>query len=151
VVLQLAVALLLGHSRDTRLFMATGYLVGTGHSPYVPLDLTAVFHHVGFKSISVIGYPPPWPLLLGLIYRGTYALGHDLIVYNLAIKLPVIGANIGLAYLVAAVLDNLGAGRDVARRAWVLLLLNPFLLYVGAAWGQIDAIVADLESGNATF
>jgi len=144
VALQLALALLLGHSRDTRLFMATGYLVGTGHSPYVPLDLTAVFHHVGFKSISVIGYPPPWPLLLGLIYRGTYALGHDLIVYNLAIKLPVIGANIGLAYLVAAVLDNLGAGRDVARRAWVLLLLNPFLLYVGAAWGQIDAIVAVL-------
>jgi len=144
VVLQLALAVLLGHSRDTRMFMATGYLVGTGHSPYVPLDLTAVFHHVGFKAISVVGYPPPWPLVLGLVYRGTYALGHNLIVYNLAIKLPVIAANVGLAYLVAAVLDNLGAGHAVARKAWVLLLLNPFLLYVGAAWGQIDAIVVVL-------
>lgn len=144
VVLQLALAVLLGHSRDTRMFMATGYLVGAGHSPYVAQDLTAVFHHVGFKSISVVGYPPPWPLVLGLVYRGTYALGHNLIVYNLAIKLPVIVANVGLAYLVAAVLDNLGAGRVVARKAWVFLLLNPFLLYVGAAWGQIDAIVAVL-------
>jgi hypothetical protein len=135
---------LLGHSRDTRMFMATGYLVGSGHSPYMPLDLTAVFHHVGFQAISVVGYPPPWPLLLGLVYRGTYALGHNFIVYNLAIKLPVIAANIGLAYLVAAVLENLGAGRDVVRKAWAFLLLNPFLLYVGAAWGQIDAIVAFL-------
>ena len=126
------------------MFMATGYLVGTGHTPYVGQDLTAVFHHVGFKAISVVGYPPPWPLILGSIYRGTYALGHNLIVYNLAIKLPVIAANIGLAYLVAAVLDNLDAGRDVARKAWTLLLFNPFLLYAGAAWGQIDAIVAVL-------
>jgi len=144
VVLQLALAVMLGHSRDTRLFMATGYLVGTGHSPYVPLDLTAVFHHVGFKAISVVGYPPPWPLVTGLVYRSTYALGHNLIVYNLALKLPVIAANVGLAYLVAAVLDNLGAGHAVARKAWAFLLLNPFLLYVGAAWGQIDAIVAVL-------
>jgi hypothetical protein len=144
IALQIALAALLGHARDTRLFMAAGYLVGTGHSPYAALDLTAVFHHVGFKSISVIGYPPPWPLLLGVLYRGTYAVWHELIVYNLALKLPVIAANIGLAYLVAAVLDNLGATREVARRAWVLLLLNPLLLYAGAAWGQIDAIVAVL-------
>jgi len=144
VVLQIALAVLLGHSRDTRMFMATGYLVGSGHSPYMPVDLTAVFHHVGFQAISVVGYPPPWPLVLGLVYRGTYALGHNFIVYNLAIKLPVIAASIGLAYLVAAVLENLGAARAVVRKAWAFLLLNPFLLYVGAAWGQIDAIVAFL-------
>jgi hypothetical protein len=126
------------------MFLATGYLVGTGHSPYVAQDLTAVFHHVGFRSISVVGYPPPWPLLLGLIYRGTFALSHNLIIYNLAVKLPVIAANVGLAYLVGAVLENLGAGCDVARKAWAFLLLNPFLLYVGAAWGQIDALVAVL-------
>ena len=82
--------------------------------------------------------------MLGLVYRSTYALGHDLIVYNLAIKLPVIAANVGLAYLVAAALAGLGAGRAVAGKAWAFLLLNPFLLYVGAAWGQIDAIAAVL-------
>ena len=48
----------------------------------------------------------------------------------------------GLAYLVGAVLRNLGADPATARRAWVFLLLNPFLIFVGAAWGQIDALVA---------
>jgi hypothetical protein len=142
IAVQLALGLFLGHSRDMRLFMSAGYLVGTGHSPYVARDLTAVFHHISFKAVSTVGYPPPWPLLAGVIYRGTYAIGHDLLVYNLALKLPVIAANIGLAYLVAAVLKSLGTGPQVARRAWVLLLLNPFVLYVGAAWGEIDAIVA---------
>ena len=58
------------HSHDTRIFLATGYLVGTGHSPTCRSTSRAVFHHVGFKAISAIGYPPPWPLLLGGIYRG---------------------------------------------------------------------------------
>jgi hypothetical protein len=142
VALQVALAVVLGHSRDTRLFMAAGYLVGSGHSPYVAQDLTAVFHHVSFKAISTIGYPPPWPLVLGLIYRVTYAIGHNLIVYNLAIKLPVIAANVGLAYLVARILKERGAAPAVCRKAWIFVLLNPLLLYVGAAWGQIDAIAA---------
>ncbi|HZL64683.1 MAG TPA: hypothetical protein VFD50_07065, partial [Thermoleophilia bacterium] len=142
VVIQLALAVFLGHSRDTRMFLATGYLVATGHSPYVSMDLTGVFHHVGFKAVSVIGYPPPWPLLLGAIYRGFYSVGHDLLVYNFAVKLPVIAATVALAYLVAAIAQNLGAGPAASRRAWIALMLNPFLLYVAAAWGQIDPIAA---------
>jgi hypothetical protein len=142
ILLQLALAVALGHSRDTRIFMSAGYLVGTGHSPYVSQDLTAVFHHVGFKMLSTIGYPPPWPLALGGIYRVTYALMPNFYLYNLAMKLPVIAANVGLAYLTGAALQNLGAAPAVVRRAWLALLFNPFVLYVGAAWGQIDAIVA---------
>ena len=95
-----------------------------------------------FDVPSAVGYPPPWPLVLGLVYRGSYALAHNLLVYNLAIKIPVIAANIGLAYLVGAILENLGAPRAASRKAWTFLLLNPCLLYFGAAWGQIDAIVA---------
>ena len=122
--------------------MGTGYLVGTGQNPYVGQDLSAVFHHLGFDALTTVGYPPPWPLALGLLYRVVHAVTSDLLVYNLAIKLPVIAANVGLAYLVGAVLKNLGADPATARRAWVFLLLNPLLLYVGAAWGQIDALVA---------
>jgi hypothetical protein len=125
--------------------MGTGYLVGTGQNPYVGQDLSATFPHIGFGALTTVGYPPPWPLALGLIYRVVHAVTSNLLVYNLAIKLPVIAANVGLAYLVGAVLKNLGAEPAVARRAWVFLLLNPFLLYVGAAWGQIDAIVAILS------
>jgi len=140
--LQLVLATLFGHGYDMRVFMATGYLVGTGQNPYVPQNLVGVFHHVYFTSLTTVGYPPPWPLVLGLLYRSSFALGHDFLVYNLAIKLPVIAANVGLAYLVAAILQNLGASPAVSRRAWVFVLLNPLLLYFGAAWGQIDSIVA---------
>lgn len=142
IVLQLALALLFGHSYDTRVFMGTGYLVGTGQNPYMGQDLSAVFHHVGFRTLTTVGYPPPWPLALGLLYRIVHAVTPSLLVYNLAIKLPVIAANVGLAYLVGGILKNLGADPAAARKAWVFLLLNPFLLYFGAAWGQIDAIVA---------
>ncbi len=144
VALQLAAGLLLGHSYDTRVFLATGYLVAHGYDPYVARDLTVVFHHVGFAAGGTIGYPPPWPLALGLIERGVAALGGSLLVYGLAIKLPVIAADVGLACLVAAMLRRHGAA-EAARRAWTFLLLNPLVLLVGAGWGEIDAIVAVLS------
>ena len=56
----------------------------------------------------------------------------------------MIAATCGLAYLTGAALHNLGAAPHVARRAWLALLFNPLVLYAGAAWGQIDAIVAVL-------
>ena len=141
--LQVGLALLAyDNTHDLRIFQAAGYLVGTGHTPYVPLDLRAVFHRDVFQGRYAIGYPPPWPLLLGGIYRSSYALVANLHLYAVAIKLPVIAANAGLAYLGGAALQNLGAAPAVVRRAWLALLFNPFLLYVGAVWGQIDAIVA---------
>ncbi len=79
ILLQLALGLLFGHANDTRIFMATGYLVGSGHDPYVALNLSRVFHHAGFSVIASVGYPPPWPLLLGLIYRGVYAVVPQLL------------------------------------------------------------------------
>ena len=141
VALQLVLGTLLAHAYDARVSLATGYLVGTGHGPYSPLDLTAVFQHAGFGQLTTIGYPPPWPLVTGLIYRATYALVPNLIVYDLALKLPLIAATIGLAYLVGATLRRLGAQAATCRRAWAFLLLNPLILFTGAAWGQIDVLV----------
>ena len=143
VLVQLVLALLAyDATHDMRIFQATGYLVGTGHSPYLPLDLRAALHDRVFQGRYAIGYPPPWPLLLGGLYRLSYALVPDLHLYAVAIKLPVIAANAGLAYLAGAALQNLGAAPATVRRAWLALLFNPFLLYVGAVWGQIDAVVA---------
>jgi hypothetical protein len=56
--------------------------------------------------MTSVGYPPPWPLALGILYRSVYALLPNLMVYNLAIKIPVIVANICLAYLVAGILKT---------------------------------------------
>ena len=62
--------------------------------------------------------------------------------YDLALKLPVIAATVGLAYLVATVLRETGAQARTCRRAWAFLLFNPLILFAGAAWGQIDVLVA---------
>ena len=145
VLLQLALGILFGHAYDMRIFMATGYLVGSGQNPYVAQDLTAAFQNNSFQGMTSVGYPPPWPLVLGMIYRSVYALIPNLVVYNLAIKLPVIAANICLAYLVADILRKLRADATVIRRAWIFMLLCPLVLYFGPAWGQFDSIVALLS------
>ena len=139
---QLVMAMLFGHFYDMRIFMATGYLVGTSQNPYVAQDLTAVFNNSFSGGMTSVGYPPPWPLVLGLIFRTVYLVFPNLLIYNLAIKVPIILANIGLAYLVADILKNLGAEAVVIRRAWIFMLLSPFLLYFATAWGQFDSIVA---------
>jgi hypothetical protein len=142
---QLVLGLFFGHYYDGRISMATGYLVGTGQNPYIPQNLTAVFNNPAFQGMTSIGYPPPWPLMLGFLYRIVYAVIPNLLVYNLAIKIPIILANIGLACLVAKILTDLGTETAVIRRAWIFMLLSPFLLYFGSAWGQFDSIVALLS------
>jgi hypothetical protein len=142
ILLQLILGLFFGHAYDVRIFMATGYLVATGHDPYILPDLRAVFHNPAFQGMTSIGYPPPWPLLLGLIYLLTYAPTHNFLIYNLAIKLPIILANICLAYLVRNILIEQKVSQGIARKAWIFLLLNPFTLYFTTAWGQFDSLLA---------
>jgi hypothetical protein len=69
IVLQVLLGLLFGHLYDTRINMATGYCAATLQNPYVARDLSWLFHNSTFSGITTIGYPPPWPLLLGLIYK----------------------------------------------------------------------------------
>ena len=142
--LQLILGLLFGHVYDERIFMATGYLVASGQNPYIAQDLTTVFHNPAFQGMTSIGYPPPWPLVLGVIYQLSYALFHNLLIYNLAIKLPIIIANLYLAYLVRDILIDQSGNPGIARKAWIFLLFNPFLLYFTTAWGQFDSLVAVL-------
>jgi hypothetical protein len=136
-VLQLGLAVLFGHSFDTRVFMGTGYLVAHGLDPYA--GHIAFLHHSPFL-LGRIGYPPPWPLLLGLLYRASHAIAPDLLLYNFVLKLPVVAATVGLAGMAAATVEDLGLGAAATRKAFAWLLLNPLILFAGAAWGQIDVI-----------
>lgn len=145
ILLQMGLALFLGHAYDMRIFMSAGFLVGTGQNPYVAQDLSRVFQNYSFQGITSFGYLPAWSILLGLIYLGTYKITSSFLLYNLALKLPVIVANIGLAYLVAHVLKSLGALEKTSRSAWIFLLFNPFLLCTSSAWGQFDSVVALLS------
>ena len=139
---QLVLGFFFGHIYDMRIFMATGYLVGAGQNPYVAQDLSAIFHNSAFQGITTFGYPPPWALMLGLIYLCTYKIVPNFLLYNLAIKLPVIAANICLAYLVVYILNKFGVQEKISHRAWIFLLFNPFLLCASSAWGQFDSVVA---------
>jgi hypothetical protein len=145
ITLQVLLALFFGHAYDMRIFMATGYLVAAGQNPYIPQNLSSIFHNNTFQGMTSVGYPPPWPLVTGAIYLATFNLIPNLLVYNLALKIPIIAANIFLAYLVADILREQGVENKVARKAWLFMLFNPFLLYVSAAWGQFDSIVALLS------
>lgn len=145
IIFQVVLALFFGHAYDMRIFMSTGYLVGTGQNPYLAQNLSAVFHNPTFQGITTIGYPPPWALLLGLVYLFTYKVIPNFLFYNLALKLPIITGNICLAYFVVYILKQSGTPEKISRRAWIFLLFNPFFLFTTSAWGQFDSIVALLS------
>jgi hypothetical protein len=142
VLMQLVLGLLFGHAHDMPIFMATGYLVATGQNPYLAQDLSGLFDNSAFRGLTSIGYPPPWPLVLGGIYRLIGGSPPSLLGYNLAIKVPIIAANVALAFLVARLLIREGVKPEAVRKAWIFLLWNPFILLASAAWGQFDSVVA---------
>jgi hypothetical protein len=126
---------------DQRISMATGYLWPRPESIFSQ-DLTGIFNNQSFTGMTLHRLPTPWSLLLGGIYRLSYAIIPNLLVYNLAIKLPIIAANIALAYLVRGLIKERTSNEVISHRAWIFLLFNPYLLYFTAAWGQFDSLVA---------
>jgi hypothetical protein len=148
VLFQLPLAIFLGHYYDQRTFIDTGYLVSAGLNPYLPHQIT-VFPNPHLTGISpVIGYPPSWPLLLGAIYRLTYNIAPNLFLYNFGIKVPVILANIALAYTTKIVMQNLHMPMNKVQFAWLFLLFNPFTLLTTTAWGEYDTLIALLCLGS---
>ena len=70
VLIQMLLGAFLGHYFDQRIFMAAGYVVGSNGDPYKPIELIRAFENPLLNGfVPTIGYPPPWPLLLGLVYR----------------------------------------------------------------------------------
>jgi hypothetical protein len=142
VLIQLPLAIFLGHYYDQRIFLDTGYLVSAGLNPYQPHQITVFSNPDLIGTNPIIGYPPPWPLLLGFIYRLTYNITPNLFLYNFASKIPIIIANIALAYATRAVMQNLKMPPNKIRFAWLFLLFNPFTLLTTTAWGEYDTLIA---------
>jgi hypothetical protein len=151
VAVQVPLAVFLGHYYDQRSFLDTGYLVSSGLNPYMPHNIT-VFSNPDLIGINpVIGYPPIWPLLLGVIYRLTYNLTPNIWLYNFATKIPIIAANIALAYAVKKLLEINNVSTSRTRAAWLFLLFNPFVLLTTVAWGEFDTLVALLCVASLYF
>jgi Gpi18-like mannosyltransferase len=142
VLVQVPLAVFLGHYYDQTIFLQTGYTVASGLNPYQP-HLVTVFPNVYLTGVSnIIGYPPPWAFLLGAIYRLTYGFTQNLFLYNFATKIPVIVGNIALAYATKTVMQKQGMPPRLVRFAWLFLLFNPYTLLTTTAWGEFDTIVA---------
>jgi uncharacterized membrane protein len=121
--------------------MAAGYLVAHGESPYAPTSVSSVFGSSLFPDpVAGIGYPPPWSLVLALSYLASYNIIPNLILYNFAIKIPIVIGNILLALFVGRM--TLGATSNSAKseKATRFMLFNPFVIYTTAIWGQFDTI-----------
>jgi Gpi18-like mannosyltransferase len=140
--IQIPLATLLGHFYDQTIFLQTGYLVNQGLNPYQP-HLVTVFQISYLTGTSnVIGYPPPWTFLLGLIYRLTYNQLPNLFIYNFATKIPIIISNIALAFLTRRIMQQQNLPQKAIRFAWLFLLFNPFTLVTTTAWGEFDTVIA---------
>ncbi len=140
--LQSAIGLFLGHQYDMQIFYATGYEVFNGTTPYGILPTSSIFNRPDFIGlVPSIGYPPPWALYLGVIYGAVYLPTKNIFAYNLAIKLPSIISNIALAFLAEQIAIQEGLDRKTSNKVFYVLLFNPFMIYISAAWGQFDSIV----------
>jgi hypothetical protein len=152
ILVQMPFALFLGHYYDQSVFMATGYLVGSGLDPYQHYEIVGVFSHPLLQgAIPRFGYPPLWGLVLGLTFQLSYRIIPDLILYNLAMKVPIIAANICLAFLVRQVIIESKAPKKKAQFAFLFLLFNPFTLLTTSAWGQFDTVAVLLCVASLYF
>lgn len=142
VLIQIPLAIFLGHYYDQRIFLDTGYLVFNGLNPYQQHSITVFSNPLMIGANPIIGYPPIWPLLTGAIYGLTYNFVPNIFLYNFALKIPVIFANVCLAYMTRYVMRFLGAPEKNSRIAWLFLLFNPLILLTTTAWGEIDTLVA---------
>jgi len=138
---QLAIGAFTAHPYDGRVFMASGYLVAHGDSPYVPRSVSEIFGSSLFPNpVPGIGYPPPWSLVLALSYLVSYNVIPNLILYNLAIKVPIVFGNILLALLVGKMVLGATSSTAKSENATRFMLFNPFVIYTTAIWGQFDTV-----------
>jgi len=150
--LQIPLAIFLGHYYDQKSFLDAGYLVSAGLNPYQTHFISVFSSNPSLIGLNpVIGDPPLWPLLLGAIYRLSYNITPNIFLYNFLTKIPVIAANIALAYIIRNILREQGASEKTIKFAWLFLLFNPFLLLTTSAWGQFDNVVALLCVSSLYF
>lgn len=139
--IQVALGAFTAHPYDGRVFLTVGYAVAHGSSPYVPTDVSGVFGSTLFpEAYPGIGYPPPWGLVLALAYLVSYNLFPSVILYNIAIKVPIVVGNILLALLTGRMVLFETSNSTLSNNATCFMLFNPYVIYTTAIWGQFDTL-----------
>jgi hypothetical protein len=141
---RLFLAPFLSHPFDMRVFMAVGAAVANGITPYGQYFLRDIFaatpHPHLYGTVPGIGYPPLWGLISGEMYSLSSAIApNNLYAYVLALKIPIILAEIATALLIYNILKT-RTSEKTASKAFLLFLFCPFIISVGTVWGMFDIL-----------
>ena len=111
---------------DINDWLSFGSTIFHGQNPYV-------------LSPHTLAYPPLWAFLCVPAYVLWSALNNPF-VFNVAIKLPIIIADILISVTIRSSVYNLTHDPIKSRAAMLLYLFNPVTIVFSSFWGMFDAI-----------
>lgn len=146
---QLLVAPWLAHDWDGFVFLRSAQDLLAGTTPYETAEAAPphIFLDDHWPVVNTwYAYPPLMLLLFTPLVGLMQLVSSDPLALRLALKLPFIAGTLLLAWAAGRLVERLSENDGAARRrkVEVLLLLNPFLLFVAAAWGMFDAAMMAL-------
>lgn len=136
-VIQIAIAGFLIHEWDGFVFITSASQFLQGVIPY-EVAAQAPSYTSGLGIQMWYAYPPLPLLLFSSSYAPYfYLLGDNLILGRIFIKLTFILGNLLCAYLVYRLVAGVSS-KEKAAKAEKIILYNPFLIFIAAAWGMFD-------------
>ena len=126
-IIQSVLSLWTGQPYDMKVWFQTGVWMNQGANIYAPPN------H--------IGYPPLWAFWCALAYNVYNFFGNNIELWRFTVKLPVIFAQFALAFVIGKYVETPFGLRPARQVCWIILGWS-FFIYVGAVWGQINALSA---------
>ena len=127
--LRLALAPVTEDPWDLRVWKLVGEVMDAGQSPYT------------IESELPFAYPPLWSIFCWLGYVA-FKLSGSQWVFNLALKLPLILADLACALLLWRLVQRVTTSRRTALTVTAAYFLNPIAIAVSSLWGTFDALPA---------
>ncbi len=128
-IIQSVLSLWTGQPYDMKVWFQTGVWMNQGINIYAPPN------H--------LGYPPLWAFWCALAYDAYGFFGNNIELWRFTVKLPIILAQIALAFFAGKFVEPRFGVRTARKVFWIILGWS-FFIYVGAIWGQINALSAML-------
>ena len=116
-----------GQPYDMKVWFDTGVWMNQGINIYLPPN------H--------LGYPPLWAFWCAFSFKAYIFLGNNMELWRFIIKLPLIASHLALAFVVGKYAES-RFGLTTARGVFWIILGWSFFIYIGAIWGQINALSA---------
>ena len=145
--LQLAIAPFFVHDWDGFVLIRSALEFAGGVSPYATSEAAPPHIYLDDQWPPVntwYAYPPLVLLIVTPFVAAAQWLVAEPWALRVALKLPFIVGNLALAHVAWRLVLRLTGDARKATLAERMLLLNPFLIFLAAAWGMFDAIMMAL-------